>query len=84
TSTGGLTNKLTGRIGDTPTVGAGFWAEEWDDEPTTKPRPAPMLLPAIAAGVTLGLDAMRLMADCLPVPCPFSRAYESLPCSTET
>ena len=28
TSTGGLTNKLPGRIGDTPTVGAGFWAEE--------------------------------------------------------
>ncbi|KAL8904109.1 MAG: hypothetical protein Q9207_003500, partial [Kuettlingeria erythrocarpa] len=30
TSTGGLTNKLTGRVGDTPTVGAGFWAEEWE------------------------------------------------------
>ncbi|KAI4169755.1 MAG: hypothetical protein LQ343_005496 [Gyalolechia ehrenbergii] len=32
TSTGGLTNKLSGRIGDTPTIGAGFWAEEWWDE----------------------------------------------------
>ena len=31
TSTGGLTNKLPGRIGDTPTFGAGFWAEEWMD-----------------------------------------------------
>ncbi|MCJ1469724.1 hypothetical protein MMC07_008365 [Pseudocyphellaria aurata] len=30
TSTGGLTNKLVGRIGDTPTIGAGFWAEEWE------------------------------------------------------
>ena len=30
TSTGGLTNKLPGRIGDTPTIGAGFWAEEWE------------------------------------------------------
>ena len=29
TSTGGLTNKLSGRIGDTPTIGAGFFAEEW-------------------------------------------------------
>ncbi|KAL8849854.1 MAG: hypothetical protein Q9221_005192 [Calogaya cf. arnoldii] len=29
TSTGGLTNKLSCRIGDTPTIGAGFWAEEW-------------------------------------------------------
>ncbi|RYG31945.1 gfo/Idh/MocA family oxidoreductase [bacterium] len=26
TSTGGLTNKVPGRIGDTPTMGAGFWA----------------------------------------------------------
>ncbi|TID21015.1 gb [Venturia nashicola] len=32
TSTGGLTNKLPGRIGDTPTLGAGFWAEEWTRE----------------------------------------------------
>jgi L-asparaginase / beta-aspartyl-peptidase len=29
TSTGGKTNKLVGRIGDTPQVGSGFWAEEW-------------------------------------------------------
>jgi L-asparaginase / beta-aspartyl-peptidase len=29
TSTGGRTNKLPGRIGDTPQLGAGFWAEEW-------------------------------------------------------
>lgn len=31
TSTGGLTNKLPLRIGDTPTIGAGFWAEEWNE-----------------------------------------------------
>ncbi|WEW58118.1 asparaginase [Emydomyces testavorans] len=30
TSTGGLTNKFPGRIGDTPTLGAGFWAEDCD------------------------------------------------------
>ena len=29
TSTGGRTNKLVGRIGDTPILGSGFWAEEW-------------------------------------------------------
>lgn len=29
TSTGGRTNKLVGRIGDTPLMGSGFWAEEW-------------------------------------------------------
>jgi L-asparaginase len=32
TSTGGMTNKLPGRIGDTPTLGAGFWAEAWDED----------------------------------------------------
>ena len=31
TSTGGLTNKKVGRIGDTPTLGAGFWAESWEE-----------------------------------------------------
>ncbi|KAA1471715.1 asparaginase [Dentipellis sp. KUC8613] len=29
TSTGGRTNKLVGRVGDTPQMGSGFWAEEW-------------------------------------------------------
>lgn len=29
TSTGGKTNKFVGRIGDTPHMGAGFWAEQW-------------------------------------------------------
>ena len=29
TSTGGRTNKLVGRVGDTPIMGGGFWAEEW-------------------------------------------------------
>ncbi|KPI39924.1 putative isoaspartyl peptidase/L-asparaginase [Cyphellophora attinorum] len=32
TSTGGLTNKKPGRIGDTPTAGAGFFAESWYEE----------------------------------------------------
>ncbi|KAE8354511.1 nucleophile aminohydrolase [Aspergillus coremiiformis] len=31
TSTGGLTNKWPGRVGDTPSFGAGFWAEGWDE-----------------------------------------------------
>lgn len=31
TSTGGLTNKKAGRIGDTPTIGSGFWAESWEE-----------------------------------------------------
>ena len=36
TSTGGLTNKLPGRIGDTPTIGAGFWAEEWRENGSSR------------------------------------------------
>ncbi|KAI1089807.1 N-terminal nucleophile aminohydrolase [Rostrohypoxylon terebratum] len=39
TSTGGMTNKLTGRVGDTPVVGAGFWAEEWDDPSSANREP---------------------------------------------
>ncbi len=36
TSTGGKTNKNAGRIGDTPSVGAGFWAERFVLEPSAK------------------------------------------------
>ena len=32
TSTGGGTNKLVGRIGDTAQMGSGFWAEEWKEK----------------------------------------------------
>ncbi|KAK7942378.1 L-asparaginase 1 [Apiospora aurea] len=39
TSTGGMTNKLTGRIGDTPSVGAGFWAEEWSEQVVASSSP---------------------------------------------
>ena len=31
TSTGGKTNKLVGRVGDTPSMGSGFWAESWTE-----------------------------------------------------
>ncbi|KEP48632.1 L-asparaginase [Rhizoctonia solani 123E] len=31
TSTGGKTNKLVGRVGDTPSMGSGFWAEAWSE-----------------------------------------------------
>jgi len=65
TSTGGLTNKLTGRIGDTPTVGAGFWAEEWTEagDPTGQTQdlhPPP--------SVILSDSLKGLIADCLPSP----------------
>ncbi|KAH8902104.1 asparaginase [Coniochaeta sp. PMI_546] len=73
TSTGGLTNKLTGRIGDTPVVGAGFWAEEWieDGNPTgvvqgvygmsrASSQTSPML--------SFPGELLGILADCLPTP----------------
>ena len=56
TSTGGMTNKLPGRIGDTPTLGAGFWAEEWMDQIRVY-QESSIVLPDSIKGV---------LADCLP------------------
>ncbi|KAI0505194.1 L-asparaginase precursor [Xylaria bambusicola] len=76
TSTGGVTNKLTGRIGDTPVVGAGFWAEEWSE----KGDPSAARLHADAWGglreyltvpgpvVELSSALRGFIADCLPTP----------------
>lgn len=57
TSTGGMTNKLTGRVGDTPTLGAGFWAEEWELHVPGFASQASISIPSAIKGV---------LADCLP------------------
>ncbi|KAK2023163.1 asparaginase [Colletotrichum zoysiae] len=78
TSTGGLTNKLTGRIGDTPVVGAGFWAEEWveDGDPTGASGGGGGGGGGGENGLVVLSDALRgLMADCLPS----LRTYAPLP-----
>jgi L-asparaginase len=67
TSTGGLTNKLTGRIGDTPTVGAGFWAEEWIEGGDPSARLRKQDTAVVLAGALKGL-----VADCLPTPWMYS------------
>jgi L-asparaginase len=61
TSTGGLTNKLPGRIGDTPTIGAGFWAESWQYPHTVAPH-------SVRSSVMSSSRAslVTLLADCLP------------------
>ncbi|KAM7208384.1 Nucleophile aminohydrolase [Naviculisporaceae sp. PSN 640] len=66
TSTGGLTNKLTGRIGDTPSLGAGFWAEEWVErgDPTSLTKAGAWNGPT----VSLSESMKGLLADCLPTP----------------
>lgn len=80
TSTGGLTNKLTGRIGDTPVPGAGYWAEEWmeNGDPTAfsanrKFCDQTLQLvrrPGAALEFTGALQG--LLADCLPTPFTYS------------
>ncbi|KAM7196978.1 Nucleophile aminohydrolase [Rhypophila sp. PSN 637] len=67
TSTGGLTNKLTGRIGDTPSLGAGFWAEEWVERgDPTSPRGTGLSIWDEGPAVELSGALSGLLADCLP------------------
>lgn len=62
TSTGGLTNKKAGRIGDTPTIGAGFWAESWTEDSVSHSAPRP--------SVTDGYQSFEL-ARVMSVNMPF-------------
>ncbi|KAF2263093.1 N-terminal nucleophile aminohydrolase [Lojkania enalia] len=84
TSTGGLTNKLPGRIGDTPTIGAGFWAEEWFEESTTSPiKMVYQTLPQLTSPLnklSRG-DLAGLLGDCLPSTSPHvsSASVSALP-----
>ena len=79
TSTGGITNKLPGRIGDTPTLGAGFWAEEWMEDFTRGESGRifrqPSLLPLLLENIK-SLTAFSLLRDCLPHGAP---SYEPIP-----
>lgn len=78
TSTGGMTNKLTGRIGDTPSIGAGFWAEEWDEagDPTGTKRMTrnsqweswSNLLGRQSPVIQLSDNLGGLLAQCMPTP----------------
>ena len=61
TSTGGLTNKIPGRIGDTPTLGAGFWAEEWEVPETQQISPS-----ILRAGDGAGSWWQEFFSGCLP------------------
>lgn len=80
TSTGGLTNKLTGRIGDTPVPGSGYWAEEWSEsgDPTGKRAMQSAwdrgidLVRRPGAVVELGGALRGFMADCIPTPFMYS------------
>jgi L-asparaginase len=66
TSTGGLTNKVPGRVGDTPTMGAGYWAEEWFEAVKREMvyQPSPSVTSPIDK-LSRG-DMRSLVGDCLP------------------
>lgn len=66
TSTGGITNKLPGRVGDTPTLGAGFWAEEWQSA-TSIPQqmPSTSFLPDWTSVLTACMPSLNAY---LPLP----------------
>ncbi|KAI0376445.1 N-terminal nucleophile aminohydrolase [Hypomontagnella monticulosa] len=90
TSTGGMTNKLTGRVGDTPVVGAGFWAEEWAEniDPSSPAveswqglrqhldMPGPV--------VELSSNLRSLLADCLPTPFMYTPLAQPAPVGLKT
>ncbi|KAJ9640349.1 hypothetical protein H2199_005888 [Coniosporium tulheliwenetii] len=84
TSTGGMTNKLPGRIGDTPTLGTGFWAEEWFEEPAPSLPSIRMEYlaqgrhtPDPAAGLSVTDDLRAILLQCLPLN--RSAPYTALP-----
>lgn len=83
TSTGGLTNKLTGRIGDTPVVGAGFWAEEWGEAESEGKSESGLRRQLGVPGplVQLSESLGGLVADCLPSPFLYSPVAQ-MPCAT--
>ncbi|KAL4935229.1 hypothetical protein BDV06DRAFT_133309 [Aspergillus oleicola] len=87
TSTGGLTNKLPGRVGDTPTLGAGFWAEAWAEEVRDRAEASDMqYLPQIQTRRgphhTVGPKSLwdLTLADCFPgLPLFMRESSNSLP-----
>ena len=56
------------KIGDTPTIGAGFWAEEWDqsshEKRTWQPQELSPRLPVALSGLAYGLQ--NVLGDCIP------------------
>ena len=75
TSTGGLTNKAPGRIGDTPTVGAGFWAEAWTERHHPRSEDRSWSEQFI---LSAQLRLSELVQDCFPQFLRHSRHYSPL------
>jgi len=67
TSTGGITNKLPGRVGDTPTLGAGFWAEEWAAPPSAT-GPISLSPSPLSSFTSLLTSCLPSLTTYLPIP----------------
>ena len=77
TSTGGLTNKAPGRIGDTPTIGAGFWAESWDKHQQSQRQSLPESTCSLRLLDLAHKALSEAIEKCLPFPPP-SRGYTKM------
>jgi L-asparaginase len=66
TSTGGLTNKVPGRIGDTPSMGTGYWAEEWYETAEAEMLYQPKITVASPIEKLSRGHLRSLVGDCLP------------------
>jgi L-asparaginase len=73
TSTGGLTNKASGRIGDTPTMGAGFWAESWDEEYVRED--CSIFRPSLLDAQNVFNQIIKPFTSCIPSLFPGSQIY---------
>ena len=76
TSTGGITNKLPGRVGDTPTLGAGFWAEEWQTTPTVPQQISPSPLSIFSewtSALSACIPSLTSTSNFHPIPQEVSR-----------
>lgn len=83
TSTGGMTNKWPGRIGDTPTLGAGFWAEDWESQAGSAHGTNGCGDQKTEGGASLSSSVNNiryLLGDCLP---PVFRSSEYTPVPAE-
>lgn len=65
------------RIGDTPTIGAGFWAEEWDERPLERmARQGHRTVSGSSMGLGNLADGLRnMLGDCIPN----LSGYQSIP-----
>lgn len=83
TSTGGMTNKLTGRIGDTPVPGAGFWAEDWAEHGHDAGHSVWEGL-GVGPAIALSGPLRGLLADCLPTPFTYTPVQPSRTVTTRS